>query len=59
MQESPYCIMTALFNAFRGRLEAGYTFCGSNAWRCDRITSVRELIETLKAEYRKAVGAAE
>lgn len=59
VQESPYCIMTALFNAFRGRLEAGYAFCGSNAWRCDRITSVRELIETLKAEYRKAVGTTE
>ena len=29
---SPYCIMLALYNAFRGKLENGYAFCGANAW---------------------------
>lgn len=48
---SPYCIMLALYNAFKGRLRHGYAFCGSNAWRVNRIMSVRELIDTLKREY--------
>lgn len=48
---SPYCIMLALYNAFRGRLRNGYAFCGANAWRADRIISVRELVDTLKREY--------
>lgn len=48
---SPYCIMLALYNAFRGKLQNGYAFCGANAWRSDRIQPVRELIATLKAEY--------
>ncbi len=48
---SPYCIMLALYNAFRGKLQNGYAFCGANAWRADRIQSVHELIASLKAEY--------
>ncbi len=48
---SPYCIMLALYNAFRGRLQNGYAFCGANAWRAEKIQSVRELIDSLKSEY--------
>jgi len=48
---SPYCIMLALYNAFRGKLQNGYAFCGANAWRADKIQSVRELIESLRREY--------
>ena len=51
ISKSPYCIMLALYNAYRGKMENGYAFCGSNAWRCDKIISVNELIESLKAEY--------
>ena len=50
---SPYCIMLALYNAFKGRLQKGYAFCGSNAWRANRIISVRELFDTLKREYEE------
>ena len=48
---SPYCIMLALYNAYKGKMENGYAFCGSNAWRCDKILSVKELINSLKAEF--------
>lgn len=51
---SPYCIMLALYNAYKGRMSHGYAFCGSNAWRCDKILSVKELIDSLKAEYASA-----
>ena len=48
---SPYCIMLALYNAFKGRLRNGYAFCGSNAWRAEKIQSVRDLMASLRAEY--------
>ena len=48
---SPYCIMLALYNAFKGRLQNGYAFCGANAWRTEKIQSVRELIASLRKEY--------
>ena len=51
VSRSPYCIMMALYNAFRGRLENGYAFCGANAWRTEKIQSVRELIASLRKEY--------
>lgn len=54
VENSPYCIMLALYNAFRGKMSHGYAFCGSNAWRVDRILSVKELISSLKEEYEKA-----
>lgn len=54
VETSPYCIMLALYNAFRGKMSHGYAFCGSNAWRVDRILSVKELISSLKEEYERA-----
>jgi NAD(P)H-dependent flavin oxidoreductase YrpB (nitropropane dioxygenase family) len=51
ISKSPYCIMLALYNAYRGKMENGYAFCGSNAWRCDKIISVNKLMESLVAEY--------
>ncbi len=48
---SPYCIMLALYNAFKGKLQNGYAFCGANAWRAEKIQSVKELIESLRREY--------
>ncbi len=55
VEKSPYCIMLALYNAFKGRLERGYAFAGSNAWRAERLESVKDLIASLKSEYRVAV----
>jgi hypothetical protein len=43
--------MLALYNAFKGRMEHGYAFCGSNAWRTTKIESVRELISSLREEF--------
>ena len=40
-----------LYNAFKGKMENGYAFAGSNAWRSDRIMSVKELITSLKDEF--------
>lgn len=53
---SPYCIAKALKNATEGHLEEGFVTCGSNAWRIDKIVSVRELLEELSSECRLALS---
>lgn len=53
---SPYCIMLALYNAFKGRLEQGYAFAGANAWRAEKIESVKSLMQSLTAEYEEFVS---
>ncbi len=47
----PYCIAIALTNARNGNFDGGFAFAGANAYRVEQITSVKELIETLVAEY--------
>ena len=47
----PYCIARALTNAKKGNLDEGFAFSGANAYRVEQIISVKELIETLAAEY--------
>jgi nitronate monooxygenase len=53
-RKSPYCIALALIQAKRGNLKRGFVFSGQNAYRVDRIVSVKELIKTLKQEYGAA-----
>ncbi|MFZ5425981.1 MAG: NAD(P)H-dependent flavin oxidoreductase [Thermodesulfobacteriota bacterium] len=53
---TPYCIMMALMNAKRGKLDHGFAFAGQNAWRVDRIMPVKELMESLEAEYDQAAA---
>ena len=50
----PYCIGLALTNAKKGNLEEGFAFAGANAYRADKIISVKELIGTLVEEYMAA-----
>ena len=49
----PYCIGRALTNAKKGDIENGFAFAGANAYRADKIISVKALIETLVEEYAK------
>ncbi|MCD6546768.1 MAG: nitronate monooxygenase [Thermotogae bacterium] len=50
-RKAPYCIALALTNAKRGNLKEGFAFAGANAYRVDKIISVKELFDTLKSEY--------
>jgi NAD(P)H-dependent flavin oxidoreductase YrpB (nitropropane dioxygenase family) len=52
--KSPYCIAHALANAQKGRLLSGFTFAGANAYRVDRIVSVKELFQQLETEYAES-----
>jgi NAD(P)H-dependent flavin oxidoreductase YrpB (nitropropane dioxygenase family) len=56
--QSPYCIALALLNAQKGQFANGFAFCGSNAYRADKIVSVKEVIDAIKAEYEEAALAA-
>lgn len=51
---APYCIALALTNAKRGNLSEGFAFAGANAYKVDKMVSVKELMETLINEYEKA-----
>ncbi len=53
-KKSPYCIMTALYNSYRGKMNRGYAFAGSNAYLAKKISTVKEIIATLKVEYESA-----
>lgn len=53
ISRSPYCIVTALYNAFKGNFDNGYAFAGSNAFRATRIMSVKETIGDLINEFKE------
>ncbi|MCD4652224.1 MAG: nitronate monooxygenase [Candidatus Cloacimonetes bacterium] len=55
---APYCIAEALTNACVGLMDHGFAFSGSNAYLIDTIVSVKELIETLIAEFTAAAEKA-
>jgi len=51
-----YCIAKALVSAYRGEMDKGFAMCGSNAWRINKIVSVKELIAELVAGAEKALA---
>lgn len=53
--KSPYCIIKALYNAAKGNLNKGYVFAGKNAYLAEKISSVKDVIDNLKKEYRTAL----
>ena len=50
--KSPYCIADALINAAKGNLDNGFVFSGSNAYRINKIVSVKELMKELVEEAK-------
>jgi NAD(P)H-dependent flavin oxidoreductase YrpB (nitropropane dioxygenase family) len=52
ISSSPYCIITALINALKGNFENGFAFAGSNAFRATKISSVKEIFQSLLKEYK-------
>jgi nitronate monooxygenase len=53
---APYCIALALTSARQGKLENGFVFGGANAYRAERISMVKEVINALVEEYAAAAG---
>ena len=46
----------ALANARKGRFKYGFAFAGENAYRINKIISVRDLMDSLISEYSLAAA---
>lgn len=44
---TPYCISSALIKAVKGDVENGLVFCGANAYRINKLSSVKEILNKL------------
>lgn len=51
-----YCISRALIKAVKGELDEGLIFAGSNAYRLNKIVTVKELIKELVTEAEIALA---
>ncbi|WP_459480228.1 NAD(P)H-dependent flavin oxidoreductase [Clostridium saccharoperbutylacetonicum] len=51
---TPYCISKALINAVNGNIDEGLIFCGENASKITKITTVQELMDELVSELKNA-----
>ncbi|MFP4288840.1 MAG: NAD(P)H-dependent flavin oxidoreductase [Bacteroidales bacterium] len=56
ISNSPYCIINALYSAYKGNMNSGFAFAGSNAYLATRIISVKEVFQELIDEFRNAVS---
>lgn len=52
--DTPYCISDALIRSVKGDANNGLIFCGSNAYRLDKIISVKQLVQNIKEEYKNS-----
>lgn len=46
--DTPYCISKALINAVNGNVDQGLIFCGDNAYRVDKMSTVKEIMTELE-----------
>jgi len=54
VEKARYCIALALVNSYFGDVDHGLIFCGQNAYRVDKITTIKELIQELLSELKEA-----
>ena len=54
IEKAPYCISLALLNAQKGKLDKGFAFAGSNAWRSEKVVKVQDLVDELVSGYEAA-----
>lgn len=45
--KTPYCITKALIEAVKGNIDEGLVFCGENAYRLNKMTTVKEIFDEL------------
>ncbi len=55
VESSPYCIVIALIQAYKGNFNNGFAFAGSNAFRAKTIISVQKTFELIRDEYIIAI----
>lgn len=55
---TPYCIMQALYSAYLGKMNFGFAFAGTNAFRARIINTVKDVIDDILAGYRQMLAFA-
>lgn len=55
VEKSPYCIINALYQAYKGNMNNGYAFAGSNAFKADKINKVKDVFADLRSGFEKAL----
>lgn len=55
VEETPYCIFAALRNAMQGSLLHGFAFAGANAFKAEKIYSVKDIFNAIKKEYAEYI----
>lgn len=58
-KEVPYCISEILHNSAQGKMDEGFAFAGTNAYRATKIQSVKEIFTELISGYTTAAKKAE
>ena len=48
--DTPYCITEALINAVKGDVDNGLIFCGENAYKVNKISTVQEVFDEIQKE---------
>jgi len=56
IKDAKYCIAQALLNSVSGDVDRGLIFCGTNAFRVDKIVSVKALFQELLSGWQTAVA---
>jgi NAD(P)H-dependent flavin oxidoreductase YrpB (nitropropane dioxygenase family) len=54
VESARYCIAEALTNSYKGDTDHGLIFCGQNAYRINKIVTVKEIFAELIAELEAA-----
>lgn len=52
--DTPYCISKALINSVNGNVDEGLIFCGENAYKLNKMTTVKDLMKELVSELKNA-----
>lgn len=53
---APYCILAALYNAYKGNMKNGFAFAGTNAPLATKITTVKEIFQELISDLQAAIN---
>lgn len=59
LEEAHYCIANVLLNSYAGDVDNGLIFCGQNAYRVNKVVSVKNLIGELKSEMQHYLRVAD
>jgi NAD(P)H-dependent flavin oxidoreductase YrpB (nitropropane dioxygenase family) len=51
-KEAPYCISEVLLNSANGNFDEGFAFAGSNAYKANKIQSVKDVFIELELQFK-------